>query len=69
MTSVRVWQRLKGHRGSGLSSMEAGLRLRYEFVREFAPYIGVTWEKTFGNTHNYNPVNESNFLAGVRFWF
>jgi len=55
--------------GSGLSSMEAGLRLRYEFTREFAPYIGVTWEKTFGNTHNYNPVNESNFLAGVRFWF
>jgi len=55
--------------GSGLSSMEAGLRLRYEFVREFAPYIGVTWEKTFGNTSDYNPVNESNFLVGVRFWF
>ena len=55
--------------GSGLSSMEAGLRLRYEFTREFAPYIGVTWEKTFGNTRDYNPVNESNLLAGVRFWF
>ena len=55
--------------GSGLSSMEAGLRLRYEFVREFAPYIGVTWEKTFGNTRDYNPVNETNFLVGVRFWF
>ena len=55
--------------GSGLSSMEAGLRLRYEFVREFAPYIGVTWEKTFGNTRDYNPVDETNFLAGVRFWF
>jgi len=55
--------------GSGLSSMETGLRLRYEFTREFAPYIGVTWEKTFGNTHNYNPANESNFLVGVRFWF
>jgi len=55
--------------GSGLSSMEAGLRLRYEFVREFAPYIGVTWEKTFGNTNDYNPVDETNFLLGVRFWF
>jgi len=55
--------------GSGLSSMEAGLRLRYEFVREFAPYIGVTWEKTFGNTRDYNPINETNFLVGVRFWF
>lgn len=55
--------------GSGLSSMEAGLRLRYEFVREFAPYIGVTWDKTFGNTSDYNPVSETNFLVGVRFWF
>lgn len=55
--------------GSGLSSMEAGLRLRYEFVREFAPYIGITWEKTFGNTCDYNPINETNFLMGVRFWF
>lgn len=55
--------------GSGLSSMEAGLRLRYEFVREFAPYVGVTWEKTFGNTSDYNPISETNFLVGVRFWF
>ncbi len=55
--------------GSGLSSIEAGLRLRYEFIREFAPYIGVTWEKTFGNTRDYNPVNETNLMLGVRFWF
>jgi len=55
--------------GSGLSNIEAGLRLRYEIRREFAPYIGVTWEKTFGNTHDFNPVNETNFLLGVRFWF
>ena len=55
--------------GSGLSSMEAGLRLRYEMVREFAPYIGVSWEKTFGNTRDYHPVDETNLLLGVRFWF
>lgn len=55
--------------GSGLSSVEAGLRLRYEIIREFAPYIGVTWEKTFGNTQDYNPVDETNFMVGVRFWF
>ncbi len=55
--------------GSGLSNIEAGLRLRYEFVREFAPYIGVTWEKTFGTTRDYNPVDETSFLVGVRFWF
>lgn len=55
--------------GSGLVSMEAGLRLRYEFIREFAPYIGVTWEKTFGNTRNYNPMDKTNLMVGVRFWF
>jgi len=55
--------------GSGLSNIEAGLRLRYEIRREFAPYIGVTWEKTFGNTRDFNPIDETNFLVGVRFWF
>ena len=55
--------------GSGLSSIEGGLRLRYEFVREFAPYIGVTWEKTFGNTSDYNPIDETSLMVGVRFWF
>ncbi len=55
--------------GSGLSAMEAGLRLRYEIVREFAPYIGVTWEKTFGNTSDYNPIDETNLLLGIRLWF
>ncbi len=55
--------------GSGLSNIEAGLRLRYEIKREFAPYIGVTWEKNFGTTYDYNPLNETNFLVGVRFWF
>ena len=55
--------------GSGFSSIEAGLRLRYEIQREFAPYVGVTWERNFGTTNDYNPVNETNFLVGVRFWF
>ncbi|SFV60237.1 Copper resistance protein B [hydrothermal vent metagenome] len=57
------------HTGSGLSAIEAGLRLRYEIIREFAPYIGITWEKTFGSTRDYNPVNETSLLAGIRFWF
>ena len=55
--------------GSGLSSIDVGLRLRYEFVREFAPYIGVTWEKNFGTAKTYNPVDETSLLVGIRFWF
>src|SRR3546814_6541434 len=37
--------------GSGPSSIELGLRLRYEITREFAPYIGVHYEK-IGRAHS-----------------
>ena len=36
--------------GAGLSSADIGLRMRYEFRRELAPYVGVTWNNTFGET-------------------
>src|SRR3546814_3458176 len=39
--------------GSGLSTVEAGLRLSYEIRRELAPYIGVTWERAYGGTADY----------------
>src|SRR3546814_487700 len=39
--------------GAGLSSVEAGLRLRYEFAPEFAPYIGVEYERKFGDTADF----------------
>ena len=55
--------------GSGLSSIDMGLRLRYEIVREFAPYIGINWEKNFGNTYDYNPLDETSMVVGIRFWF
>jgi copper resistance protein B len=55
--------------GSGLSNIEAGLRLRYEIRREFAPYVGVTYEKSFGNTRRYDAIDETDFVVGVRFWF
>ncbi len=62
-----------GH-GSGLSTLEAGLRLRYEIRREFAPYIGVNWDGKFGNTGDYaKDENESRkdlqFVVGIRAWF
>ena len=59
---------------SGLSDMEAGLRLRYEFSRKFAPYIGVNWTRRFGG-HNDVPgaaelhARETTWVAGVRLWF
>ena len=60
--------------GSGISSAEAGLRLRYEFVPELAPYIGVHYGRTFGDTARFRraageDVGGWSFLVGVRTWF
>ena len=55
--------------GSGLSNITLGARLRYEFVREFAPYVGVEWSKNYANTEELNPFNEFYSVAGLRFWF
>lgn len=55
--------------GSGLSSAELGLRLRYEIRREFAPYIGLQYARSFGDTSQYHYVSEGSLVAGLRFWF
>lgn len=60
--------------GSGLTSIEAGLRLRYQFVPEFAPYIGVEYERRFGDTADFaraagEDVGGWAFLVGLRTWF
>lgn len=60
--------------GSGLSSSSIGLRVRYEFTRQFAPYLGVEWSKKFGDTADYAQLNGQNnsdtaFVAGIKFWF
>jgi len=60
--------------GSGLSDIEAGLRLRYEIKREFAPYIGVNWAKKFGATADLvkdegEDTSETMFVVGVRAWY
>lgn len=60
--------------GKGLSSLGAGLRLRYEFSRQFAPYVGVEWQNKYGNTADFARLQdastaETSWVAGVRFWF
>lgn len=59
--------------GSGLSNTEAGLRLRYEIRREFAPYIGATWNRTYGETADYakddgEDRSDACLVLGVRLW-
>nr|WP_314470394.1 copper resistance protein B [uncultured Sphingomonas sp.] len=60
--------------GSGLTDAEAGLRLRYEIKREFAPYVGVSWERRLGDTARYaraagEGTGGFSVVAGVRAWF
>lgn len=60
--------------GSGLSSVEAGVRLRYEIRREFAPYVGVHWERRYGGTADFaraagEDVSDGQLVIGVRAWF
>ena len=60
--------------GSGLNSIDAGLRLRYEFVRELALYLGVEWQSEFGGSRDYTRVaggdpDQVVVVGGIRTWF
>jgi copper resistance protein B len=60
--------------GTGLSTGELGLRLRYEFRREFAPYIGVVWTRKFFGTADLartagEDVAGTRLAVGLRTWF
>ncbi|HEP9100194.1 TPA: copper resistance protein B [Pseudomonas aeruginosa] len=60
--------------GSGLAEASAGLRLRYEISRQFAPYVGIERAGSFGKTADYvradgGRAQQTRFVAGVRFWF
>lgn len=60
--------------GKGLSDAAFGLRLRYEVGRQFAPYFGYEWIRTFGETARLAETergsrSEGMWVAGIRFWF
>jgi copper resistance protein B len=60
--------------GSGLNNLEFGFRLRYEIRREFAPYVGISLDRSFGETATLvrldgGDPSQVRFVAGVRMWF
>jgi copper resistance protein B len=60
--------------GAGVSTIEAGLRLRYEVKHEFAPYLGVQYERRVGATAEFARVDGGRVggwavLLGLRSWF
>lgn len=60
--------------GRGLNNIELGFRLRYEIRREFAPYLGVSFDRSFFGTADLvrregGDPHQVRFVAGVRVWF
>lgn len=60
--------------GSGLNDLSVGGRMRYEIVREFAPYVGLVWTRRFGETADLAQaagveVSDVRFVAGFRIWY
>ena len=60
--------------GTGLSDIDAGVRLRYEISRKFAPYAGVAYVGRFGQTAHFAQRDGEGaaavqFLFGIRSWF
>lgn len=59
--------------GRGLSSTSFGVRTRIELRREFAPYIGVVWDRNYGRTAQFArqsgaAAGEARLVAGLRLW-
>jgi copper resistance protein B len=60
--------------GSGLAELTLGFRVRYEIRREFAPYAGVEWTGSTGDTADIaraagEPVRDTRAVVGLRVWF
>ena len=60
--------------GSGLTDAALEARLRYEIVPQFAPYLGIGYERAFGGTRRYRlAAGEEGggwrLLLGLRTWF
>lgn len=60
-------------RGAGLSTLDLGIRVRYEFRREFAPYVGMMWNQKFFGTADIaeasgEKAGHTRLVVGLRLW-
>ncbi|WP_242617699.1 copper resistance protein B [Edaphobacter modestus] len=63
----------KRRTGSGLSDLDAGVRLRYVISRKFAPYVGFAYTGKYGAAASFarqagEAVDSPTFVFGVRVW-
>jgi len=60
--------------GRGLVNTSLGVRTRFEIRREFAPYVGVVWDETYGRTARFArqagaATGETRVVVGLRLWW
>ena len=60
--------------GAGLSDGQFELRVRYEFSRRFAPYVGYVYDRKFAGTADLaraadDPAVDHRVVAGIEFFF
>jgi len=72
--NAALTQRAQFGVGKGVNDVQLGMRLRYEIAREFAPYLGIAWQRQFGTTANLaraggEAVSNVSLIAGLRWWF
>jgi len=73
-TSVAVQEVEEWGVGNGFNDVQLGFRLRYEIEREFAPYIGISWNRKLGETADFTreeggDASTFGLVGGVRMWF
>lgn len=73
-TSIALQEVKKYGVGQGINDIDLGVRLRYEIRREFAPYVGVSWNRKLGDTADLaddegEDTDVISFVVGVRVWF
>ena len=58
--------------GEDATTGELGVRVRYQVRREFAPYVGLTWQRAFGSRGSdghAEPTSSPRVVIGARVWF
>ena len=59
--------------GTGINDIELGARMRYEFTRKFAPYVGLSYFRRVGGTAGLartsgERVRDAAVVFGLRMW-
>ncbi len=72
-TTVALQEAPKWGVGNGVNDLGLGFRLRYEFHRKVAPYVGYDHSWAFGETADFvraagGDPGEGAFVFGVRLW-